>query len=301
MDPATRALLVSEGFVTGLVVGAIALGLALVGSRFMSRPAPIGGVLLGGGIVLALAIAGPVPIGFAAGVVGLAMAGGLWRIQPWAAGTIGVFGAVVLALAVPETSSSLTRWLAVAAAPIAWLVADFDDRYSASAISIPLTVVAFLAMLVTVPDTERAIVAIGVALPMLLAGWPLRAARLGAAGGAAVVGAFVWLAFVEGIGRPGSVIGALAALGLLIAEPAVRALRSAPRTTLSALLKSSPGSFVVLVVQGLAALYAARVAGLRSSAVAAALLALPALVLVGGWAGWPGRCDGEGYDPAGTC
>jgi hypothetical protein len=287
MDSGTPGLFVSQGFLVGVAVGIGALVASGLISLRWAKPAPAGGVLLTGGILLGLAVEEGVPVGLAAGVGLLGVAGALWRRWKPAAVGLGGVAVVLLVLATPSQPGSLTSWLALVAAPVALLVADFDDRYGKSAISLPLVAVAFLGMLVTVPDTERAIVAVGVALPMALAGWPLRLARLGAAGSAATAGVFVWLAFAEGVGRPGSVVGAIAALGLLLAEPAVREFRTAGRTRLGALLGTPLGPAAVIGLQGLLALYATRFAGLKSSAIVAALLTVPVLLVVGWWAAWP--------------
>ena len=101
----------------------------------------------------------------------------------------------------------------------------------------------------TVPDTEQALVLLGVAAPVALLGWPLRRAVLGPAGSPAAVAVLAWSAAVGGVGRPSSIVGAVGCLGLFVVGPLSR--RSV-RT-------SAP---VVVAAHALLVLVSARVAGL---------------------------------------
>lgn len=103
-------------------------------------------------------------------------------------------------------------------------VADLDHRYCRLALGPGLLALTAGGVYLTVPDTEQATVLVAVALPLALLGWPWRLASLGRAGSYASVGMVVWLATVEGRGRPGSVVGAVACLGLFLAEPLQRLL-----------------------------------------------------------------------------
>jgi hypothetical protein len=284
----TFELFGSEPFLVSLAVGAIVLGVTAVVALSMGRPAPIGGLLMSAAILATIGFEESIDRSVVLGVALLAAAGGITRRRRLPALALGILGAVMIALAAPSPPGSLSPWLVVfAVVPIGILLVDFDDHYRITAISLPLLTASYLGMLVTVPDTERAIVAVGVALPLAAAGWPLRLAHLGRAGGAASAGLFVWLAFAEGAGRPGSVVGALTALGLLVAEPTARLLRSSVTTNLGAVLGRSIGPIAVIGLQGALALYMARIAGLRQSALAALVLALPLLAIVGVWAAWP--------------
>jgi hypothetical protein len=75
-----------------------------------------------------------------------------------------------------------------------------------------------------VPDTELARVMLGVALPFVLLSVPKPIFPLGPAGSPAIAGVFVWVVVVGGRGRPGSVVGGLATIGVLVAEPLGRRL-----------------------------------------------------------------------------
>jgi hypothetical protein len=153
--------------------------------------------------------------------------------------------------------------------------ADLDRRQGRSGLAPQLLVVSILGLYACVPDTELVLALLGVALPLALLTWPRVRARLGAGGAYAAVGLFCWISTVEGAARPGSIVGAIAALGLLVAEPAGRAVASRrnPRRGLRPV--------VVLLIQVVVVAYAARVAGRVDDAIVAAALAAPALVIGG--------------------
>jgi hypothetical protein len=79
----------------------------------------------------------------------------------------------------------------------------------------------------TVPDTEGAMVLLGVAGVAGFLGWPRPVATLGAAGSYAVVGLYMFVAAEGAIGRPASIIGSVAVLGLLLIVPITIRLRKA--------------------------------------------------------------------------
>jgi hypothetical protein len=132
--------------------------------------------------------------------------------------------------------------MAVAAALAGALLADFDRRWPG--LAPPLLAVSAAGVYACVPDVEAALVVLGVALPMTLLGWPWppgRPRRPGGAGDAgsataarppslslpgalAVAGLLVWTVATGGAGRPGSVVGGLACLGLPAVEPLARLL-----------------------------------------------------------------------------
>ena len=70
-----------------------------------------------------------------------------------------------------------------------------------------------------VPDTELARAMLGVAVPFVFLSVPRPLSPLGPAGSAAIAGLFSWVVVVGGRGRPGSVVGGLATIGILVAEP----------------------------------------------------------------------------------
>jgi hypothetical protein len=217
-------------------------------------------------------------------VVGVALA---------AAGGAGI----VAATDPPATLALPLPWIAVVAGAAGALLAGFDRRWRGHGLAPLLLAVSAVGVYATVPDVEWALVVVGAALPLTLLGWPGPLApggvggprrrdrpaqpppSLGVAGSLATAALLAWTVAAGGAGRPGSVVGGLACLGVLTVEPLARLLdprhRSAlarPRVAWTAL-----AAHLVLVA------VAARVVG-RTETVAAALplagLALAAALAV---------------------
>jgi hypothetical protein len=155
--------------------------------------------------------------GVVAGLAGLAPAAA-------AAAALGATGGVPAGRA-----PGLAPIVAVAAAVAAGaLLADFDRRRH-DGLTLPLWAVSVAGVWATVPDVEAAVVVLGAALPPVLLGWPSPLARsgrvsLGVAGSLAAAAQLVWVVATDGAGRPGSMVGGLACLGVLAAEPLARRL-----------------------------------------------------------------------------
>ena len=157
------------------------------------------------------------------------------------------------------------------------LVADVDRRTARLGLGPLLFAVSVGGVYATVPDTEQALVLLGVAAPVALLGWPLRRAVLGPAGSPTAVAVLAWSAAVGGVGRPSSIVGAVGCLGLFVVGPLSR--RSV-RT-------SAP---VVVAAHALLVLVSVLFAGLRPTvrgAVAVVLLELVVGVAV--WGAAPRR------------
>jgi hypothetical protein len=190
-------------------------------------------------------------------------------------------GAAALAAtgAVPAAREAGLGPLVAAAAVVAAgaLLADFDRRRR-DGLALPLWAVTVAGVWATVPDVESAVVVLGAALPPALLGWPSPLARnglvsLGPAGSLAGAGLLVWVVATDGAGRPGSMVGGLACLGVLAVEPLARRLGGrgpgAPPLPAPALLAAQ----LVLVA------VASRVVGRRETVAEALPLAVAELVL----------------------
>lgn len=231
------------GLALGLVASAVCLGWwAWQRRRRPGTPTPVAGLALAaaGGTAIALT-ATTRPAGtLLPGLVVLAVAGAALR-----AAMISAVGAAARALSVAGagalvaagatlTAWSLTAdggallglWAAVAICVAGQLLADFDRRRLA--LAPVLLAVSAAGIYVTVPDVEAAVVVLGAALPIALLGWPgpLGWARrrepppsLGTAGALATAGLLVWVVAAGGSERPGSIVGGLACLGVLVIEP----------------------------------------------------------------------------------
>jgi hypothetical protein len=159
------------------------------------------------------------------------------------------------------------------------LISWFDEEADLSPIPAWLFAISVAGVWVTVPDTEEALVLLGaMAIPTLLA-WPLGVARLGAIGGHSLVGLYMWVVVWGGRGREGSIVGAAAALGMLVAAPLGAWVARKQKVT------TTGWSWICLIViQLLLVAITARVAGFRVDPTAAVAIALPSLVVaVFGW------------------
>ena len=217
--------------------------------------------------------------GVAAWALGRARRGGLVAtlagLAPAAAGV----AALAATGGIPAGRDAGLAPLVAGAAAVAAgaLLADFDRRRR-DGLALPLWAVSVAGVWATVPDVESAVVVLGAALPPALLGWPSPLARnglvsLGVAGSLAGAGLLVWVVATDGAGRPGSMVGGLACLGVLGVEPLARRLGGrgpgSPPLPAAALL----AAHLVLVA------VASRVVGRRETVAQALPLAVAELVV----------------------
>jgi hypothetical protein len=167
--------------------------------------------------------------------------------------------------------------LAAIAAAVAAALAAFDRRWGRLGLTPALLAVTAAGIWACVPDVEGPLVLLGAALTVALLGrpGPLAARRpglagFGVAGSAAAAAVVVWVVATGGAGRPGSVVGGLACLGLLLVEPAVRLLDRRRRSPLDPVERRPGLAWAALAAQLVVAGFASRVAG-RPEGVAEAL------------------------------
>ena len=262
-----------------LLLGAAAALIGAAAKGFVRRagPVPLGGALFAAAALTALTTTVDLPWLVAAGA-GLLVVGAWLGREPWEVALGSLPGAAAIVYA-GSFSAGPAVALALAISVAAALVVDFDRSFAPSAAGTPLLAVSTVGILVTVPDIERALALVGAALPLALAGWPFPLVSLGA-GAAAAVGVIGWVAGDAGVTRPGAAVGALTALGLMMAEPIGRRVGRVSRTALARLASSGPrGVFVMGVIHGVIVLGTSRVAGLQQSALVATAIALPILAL----------------------
>jgi hypothetical protein len=248
----------AAGLLLGLAAALACLGAA---SRRRERPVPVAGLALAAATAAGLAVTGA-PAGPALG---------------WPA-------------------------LAAITVVVAAALGAFDRRWGRLGLPPALLAVTAAGIWACVPDVEGPLVLLGAVVPVALLGrpgplagrWP-GAAAFGAAGSAAVAAVLVWVVATGGAGRPGSVVGGLACLGLLLVEPAVRLLDPRRRGPLDP-VEGRPGlAWAALAAQAILAGFASRVAGRPESTAAALVLAvlglgvaLAAGVVLARWP-WAGR------------
>jgi hypothetical protein len=257
-------LVESSGFWVALVVAGVGCGAVWALLR-AGRPSPdtaVVGVVAG---VAGLRVAGQLSVAL---VVGLALlAGGEWlaRDVGWCRRALWLApGAVVVGASLPDR---LPFWMRI----VAWVIAAIGGSLVvATNREVPRAVpglfaVGAVGVYVCVPDTETAVVLVGALLVGLV--WIAVPRARASVGASALTGLFAWVAVDGGAGRPGSVIGGVACLGVLLLLPLV----GRPRPTARAWA-------VLLVVQVALVAYESRVAGAESSGWVALALSAPAFV-----------------------
>ena len=290
-------LLHDSGFRAGLVAAAVALlvvvAIALVSIRAGRRstnPLPIAGI--------PLVVATLIGFGNARGgvspndqlVVGLV----LLTLGPLVA-TFARSRLITILSTVP--GAAFIAWAASLDNDVEWivpivfvvtvggaaLVGDFDRANARAGLGPVLMAVTALSAYTALPDTEQIAVLAGAALPIALLGAPFPVASLGGPGAASTVGLFVWIAAIGGRARPGSFVGAIACLGVMVVEPVVRRIVPRGRFVRPRAPVSLRATLVIALDIALVA-GTSRIAGLETSSLAAAalsalLLATAAIVL----------------------
>jgi len=264
-------------FVKGVVAGFIVLALGIVfwtvrgGDELLG----FGGLLVAAATILVLFQSGMFGLSQLAGVTFLAVAG-LFHRTVVVGGLLAIPGAFFLIRPEAADPQEWLPWVAMLAIVFAApLVASFDDRYHETGLPIPLFGIAALGVFLTVPDTEGAMVLLGVAGIAGFLGWPRPFATLGGAGAYAAVGVYIFVAADGASGRPASIIASVAVFGLLLIVPIVMRLR---RTSWAGQLDSIDALFP-LIAQLLLVLLISRTAGSMQTVEAAAALTIALLIV----------------------
>jgi hypothetical protein len=235
----------SREFTVGLRAGLLALGVGAAAGVLWHlvrrRPFPGAGLVLVAGAAWGLHEAVTLPPGLAEGLVALCGAGlvaGMVPVPRIAGAVLAVPGAWLLAFRGDLVEADWIRILVVAATVVGGtLVADFDRRWRHVGFPPVLLAVSAVGVYFSVPDTEQASVLLGATLPLVLLGWPRALAGLGSAGAYAATGLLAWTAAAGGYGRPSSIVGGIACLGLLVVEPLARAVRPRVSSVLDAVAR----------------------------------------------------------------
>ncbi len=266
--------LVGPDLVFGAVIGLLALAGLLVVPAL--RPAWAGLAALSGTIAVLGAGFGSTLL-----LVGAAMALGAGILpEPVLLVAVAVGGAgATLAAASPEVGGGPLVLLTATAVVTAVLAVDLERRRGAPAVAV-LVAGSAVGMFLTAPDTDALVVILAVLLAVaaalvlrppadeaaeeLVPGWqPLPGGMV------ALLALLLWALAEGGRPRPGSVVGGVACLGLLVLEPVVHRLVGDRRT--------EARTEAVIVIQAVVVVVASRVVGFREGAAEAAVLAVPLL------------------------
>jgi len=249
-----------EGFRIALVVAAVGTAGALWAARR-------GVVAIGFAVVAVVAalVALRAQYGIDARfVIGLALLGLAWVIDR-ATPLLRVVGLIGGAWLVVGELSGLPGWMQVvgfAAMVVAAPLAVSLDRAVPRVMPL-LVLLSVGGIYVCAPDTEITKMMLGAVTPVVLLALEPRLRP--SASIASLTGLIVWLAVLEGQGRPGAVVGSIACLGVILVAPLVRWRAASLRSVL-----------LLLATQAALVLYVSRVAGFRQSAWAALALCVPA-------------------------
>ncbi len=278
-------LLVSTGLV---VITGLVRAIADTTTGRHRVPAPWAGVLMAGAGMAVMARHANLPLGIVAGVPALLAAGWLGR-RPWEVMVAALPGATAIVYLSELAPADFQPWLVVVIAVAAGMVVDFDRVFRRSAVGPPFLFISLVGVVVTVPDTELPLGLAAAALPLAIAGFPVGMLSLGP-GAAAAVGLIGYVAADAGSSRPGAIVGAIGALGLMLSEPIGRWLARRPRTALQDLAASGVRGVLILgAIHALLVVGLTRFAGLRSDLITAALFAVPFLAVGAILAAAPGR------------
>ncbi|MET0901890.1 MAG: hypothetical protein ABWZ52_01500 [Acidimicrobiales bacterium] len=265
----------------GLAAGALAavvLCVAAALARRSGRTGPVPGAGLGVVVAAMWAITRTraVPVDVVLAVAGIAVISALPPVQRRLVATTALALPFAVILALVASSFLWVRILFVAAASLGAAAAGRTDACEGwSDLGPALYAMAAAGVFAAVPDTEEAAALLGAAVAVGALGWPIGAARLGHAGAASATALLVWVVAVGGRGRPPSIVGGVACLGLLLAAPIGAAIRDRWPRGRRGRVPPIPG----LAVHALAVLVASRGAGILDELTPAVLLSLISLAI----------------------
>ena len=190
------------------------------------RPVPMGGVVIAIAGVVAFnriyAAPGELMVG-----VGLLLVVGLLPVRS-VVGTMALClpGAAALGYTFVDIERPELIVFVVAGVTLLGALVVLYDETHRDGTGITLMVFAYGGVMVLVPDTDWVVLAFAAALPLIVAGYPLRWARLGRPGALGATGLLLWMAASGGAARPETVLVAVGVLGLLVADPVSHLLGS---------------------------------------------------------------------------
>jgi hypothetical protein len=224
-----------EEFSWGLAAGAAALAVSLAVSVVVARARnavrrpPDIGLPTAAAALVAIAPSRAPTAGVIIGLAGVTTTVALGAsMQPRSGARPVVLVMIVVALfawllAVDASSIAWVRALVVAGVAVGAVAASRTDAsWGPTGLTPVLYAITAFGVFAAVPDTEEATRLLGASALGALCSWPLGRTRLGPAGAAAATALMVWVSAVGGRGRPPSIVGAVACLGLLATLPAGR-------------------------------------------------------------------------------
>jgi hypothetical protein len=261
------ALFETAYFRAGLRLGLVGLGmgwaLRLIIGRFRP-PLPIAGIFIAvittAGLYLTGEPLGPTIPALLAILVAVLVTR-LLNAPRWTQPLATIPGAVWLAFGAPVGGVTWVRVLwAVLIVAGGYAITDFETRHDRMGLGVIFFALATVGVFAAVPDTEEALIVMAASLPVTLLAWPKVAASMGAEGSYLAVAMLLWVTIAGGEGRPPSIIGSAACLGLLLLEPVLYALRPAVAVLWSGLRRNWFGAMVATLPQLVVVIICSRVA-----------------------------------------
>ncbi len=276
MSDETFRLLTSSEAVTGYLVGIVALLAVAFWWVFARRPIPAAGIAIALGSAAAIDRVYDAPVELLAGLGLLVLAGLIPVESDIAVMALTIPGAALIGYTYVDAGQPELIVLVTAGTVLfGALVARYDSPATGDATT--LLVIAYLGVLIIVPDTDIAIVIAAVALPMAAAGFPARIAHVGRSGALAATGLLMWTIASGAAARTAALIVGVAALGILIADPLVRIVRGKIQPAV-------PAKPLAFVVQGAVSVGLALLVGfVGDQPLLAAPVAAAALLVAGLW------------------
>jgi hypothetical protein len=242
---------------------------------------PLAGAALSIGALVGFDRVAPLPGRLVVGVLGTAVVVAACAARRWPAwgAAIGVAPFAYVVAEHPDLARPhwLAPLLAVAITLGAASAMAFETAEGPTGTTAALLAISAAGVYWAVPDTELPACLLGVAAPVALVAWPLGRATAGRAGAAASVVPLYWAAAVGGLGRPASVVGTTACLGLLVGVPVARTLSRVVAPAHDAGQRVRLGAWRVpalLAAHTALVAVASRTTGTRDSVRSAALLAI---------------------------
>lgn len=276
-----------RGFRAGMLWGVLAAVLVgLMGAWWTTRRRsgpPGAGLVFTAAMLLGLEGQAHVPGRLLLGLIALAIAGIAADLKPQLSRLLPLLalpGALLVATAANVVETAWIRSLVVVTVTIGGsLVTAFDRRWRARGLALVLLPVTVTGIYFTVPEITYVAVILGAALPLVLLAWALPSVSLGAGGSLALSGLLCWASAMDGFKRPGSIVGALACLGLLVAEPLGRSLAHRRPGPIASPVVSWRSSALLIATHLFIVYVASRIAGLQYRLPAAVLLAVFVTIL----------------------
>lgn len=241
-----------------------------------TRPLPVAGGLASLGAIAGIASIDSLPVSLLIGAAGVALVcSSRLALLPTALAIILCmpFAMLVALDASPIAGVRTAVFLTASLGAVA--SSRVEELWRVSGLTPILLLISAAGVFLAVPDTEEAAVLLVATVPGALAAWPWRFVTLGRAGAASVTVVLAWVVAVGGRGRPPSVAGGLACLGLLIWLVGGQWMRSRlARLTTADHIDATHTVLLVLGAHAALVVVASRIAGVSNHLVFAMAVAI---------------------------